>query len=372
MKAAARRLFISYRREETAGHAGRLYDAVAARFGERNVFMDVDLAPGIDFVEQITEAVGACDVLLVVIGPSWATTAGEKGRARLADTGDFVRLEVETALRRPDLTVIPLLVAGAHMPEPGELPASVRALSRRNALELSDLRWHYDVGRLVSTLAELLESPDVTAEVAAPTTDDASPPAPARRGVTARTRAIVAALALCTAAGVLALAGVFSGGSGGGRPAAAGNDGGVGTEDAVALVGQYDRLYEAKDLDGLRRLLDPGVVLKQGSRQEIHGVNGVIAHYRDDFRRLGKRKPVFDWENDHQDATENELELAGPYVLSVGNRRETGRFGFLLRKISSSLLISEICFECPDLRAAGHLRLSGAALRRAVRPERGV
>jgi len=82
MKAAARRLFISYRREETAGHAGRLYDAVAARFGERNVFMDVDLAPGIDFVEQITEAVGACDVLLVVIGPSWATTAGEKIQSR--------------------------------------------------------------------------------------------------------------------------------------------------------------------------------------------------------------------------------------------------------------------------------------------------
>jgi hypothetical protein len=69
---AAPKVFISYRREETAGHAGRLYDAIAARFGDRNVFMDVDLAPGIDFVEQITEAVGACGVLLVVMGPTWA------------------------------------------------------------------------------------------------------------------------------------------------------------------------------------------------------------------------------------------------------------------------------------------------------------
>ena len=74
MNVATPKVFISYRREETAGHAGRLYDAIGARFGERNVFMDVDLAPGIDFVEQITEAVGACDALLVVMGPTWATT----------------------------------------------------------------------------------------------------------------------------------------------------------------------------------------------------------------------------------------------------------------------------------------------------------
>ncbi len=154
------KVFITYRREETAAHAGRLYDAMAARFGEGNVFMDVDMAPGVDFVERITEAVAACHVLIVVMGPRWATVQDEQGRARLADPEDFVRLEVETALRRPDVTPIPVLVAGARMPNREDLPPEVRAITRRNALELGDQRWRYDVGRLISTLDELLaESP---------------------------------------------------------------------------------------------------------------------------------------------------------------------------------------------------------------------
>jgi TIR domain-containing protein len=148
-------VFISYRREDSAGHAGRLYDALATRFGDDNVFMDVELAPGIDFVERITTVVGACRSLLVVIGPDWAAAPPGGGASRLEDPGDFVRLEVETALARDDLTVIPLLVAGARMPRPEQLPPSLRALTRRNALELSDLRWRYDVGRLEEALDEL-------------------------------------------------------------------------------------------------------------------------------------------------------------------------------------------------------------------------
>jgi hypothetical protein len=150
------KVFITYRREETAAHAGRLYDAMVARFGEGNVFMDVDMAPGVDFVERITEAVAACHVLIVVMGPRWATVQDEQGRARLADPEDFVRLEVETALRRPDVTPIPVLVAGARMPNREDLPPEVRAITRRNALELGDQRWRHDVGRLISTLDELL------------------------------------------------------------------------------------------------------------------------------------------------------------------------------------------------------------------------
>jgi hypothetical protein len=176
---ATPKVFISYRREETAGHAGRLYDAIGARFGERNVFMDVDLAPGIDFVEQITEAVGACDALLVVMGPTWATTLDDRGHARLADPNDFVRLELETALRRPDVRVIPLLVAGAGMPDPDDLPESVRTLARRNALALSDLRWRDDVRRLVSTLDALRDGARDLAETAAG--DPPAGTAPARR-----------------------------------------------------------------------------------------------------------------------------------------------------------------------------------------------
>jgi YVTN family beta-propeller protein len=156
MNAGVPKLFICYRREETAAHAGRLYDALVAQFGEPNVFMDIELEPGIDFVDHIREVVGSCHVLLVILGPKWATLSDGADHARIADREDFVRLEVETALRRSDVRVIPLLVGGARMPHSDELPEPVRGLTRRNAFELSDLRWRYDVGRLVDALAGLL------------------------------------------------------------------------------------------------------------------------------------------------------------------------------------------------------------------------
>lgn len=154
------KVFICYRREETAAHAGRLYDAMVARFGEGNVFMDVDLAPGVDFVERIPEVVAACHVLIVVMGPSWGTIKDEEGGARIADPDDFVRLEIEAGLRRPDVTPIPVLVSGARMPKREDLPPQLGSISRRNALELSEARWRHDVGLLNSTLDELL--PDTT------------------------------------------------------------------------------------------------------------------------------------------------------------------------------------------------------------------
>ncbi len=154
---ASPKVFISYRRQDTAGHAGRLYDAMAARFGEEHVFVDVDLEPGVDFVERIKEAIAVSHVLLVIIGPRWTVISdGDSDLPRLADPDDFVRLEVETALRRDDITVIPVLVAGAQMPDPDDLPEGLRALAHRNAIELSDMRWRYDVGRLNATLDERL------------------------------------------------------------------------------------------------------------------------------------------------------------------------------------------------------------------------
>jgi TIR domain len=174
--APAPKVFICYRREDTAAHAGRLYDAMVARFGERNVFMDVDLAPGVDFVERITEVVGACQALIVVMGPTWATVEDEEGRARIADPEDFVRLEVETALRRPDVTPIPVLVSGARMPKREDLPQEIGAITRRNALELSEARWRYDVDRLNSALDELLGEMTGTHRVEAPVKPVAVPP----------------------------------------------------------------------------------------------------------------------------------------------------------------------------------------------------
>src|SRR5207253_8227229 len=92
-------IFVSYRRQETSHLAGRLYDRLADRFGEGQVFIDVDtIEPGVDFAEEITRAVAACQVLVAVIGPSWLIASDERGRRRLDDPNDFVRLEIESAL----------------------------------------------------------------------------------------------------------------------------------------------------------------------------------------------------------------------------------------------------------------------------------
>jgi hypothetical protein len=150
------RVFISYRRQETAAYAGRIYDAMVARFGEDNVFMDVEMAPGIDFVDHINEVLSGCAALIVVIGSSWATVEGDGGLPRLQNPDDFVRLEVANGMRHPTATVIPVLVGNARMPRADQLPEDLRPITRRNAMELSDGRWRYDVGRLNETLEELL------------------------------------------------------------------------------------------------------------------------------------------------------------------------------------------------------------------------
>jgi cold shock CspA family protein len=169
-------VFISYRREETSGHAGRLYDRLEAQFGEQEVFMDLALEPGLDFVEQINEAVGSCRALIAVIGPEWATVTDEEGQPRLMNPDDLVRLEVEAALGRADVRVIPALVRGARMPRREALPDPLHALLRRNAIELSDERWAHDVGRLVSTLEKAVRADSIPSSVETP----AAPPTVAK------------------------------------------------------------------------------------------------------------------------------------------------------------------------------------------------
>jgi hypothetical protein len=159
------RIFISYRREETAYPAGWLYDRLADRFGASKIFKDIDsIELGDDFVEVITTAVGACDVLLALIGNEWLTITGENGRRRLDDPADFVRVEIEAALAR-DVRVIPVLVDGASMPPAEDLPASLARLVRRHALELSPSRFDFDTGRLLRVLERTLG--EVQAKVAA-------------------------------------------------------------------------------------------------------------------------------------------------------------------------------------------------------------
>lgn len=165
------RVFISYRREETAYPAGWLYDRLANRYGSQ-VFKDVDsIQLGDDFVEVITRAVGSCDVLLALIGDQWLTITDQDGRRRLDDPDDFVRLEIEAALTR-NVRVIPILVEGATLPRADELPPSLAGLVRRQALELSPARFDFDTSRLLkvldNTLAEIRTAHDSAAAVAAP------------------------------------------------------------------------------------------------------------------------------------------------------------------------------------------------------------
>jgi TIR domain len=146
------RIFLSYRREDSSGYAGRLFDALVSRFGDGDIFMDIDtIAPGQDFVEVIEEALVDCEIVLVLIGPSWLNMRDKRKRRRLDNPDDFVRLEIEGALSHR-LLVLPVLVGGAEIPSSRDLPSSLAPLARRNAFDLSDRRWHYDVQTLLNTL----------------------------------------------------------------------------------------------------------------------------------------------------------------------------------------------------------------------------
>jgi glycerophosphoryl diester phosphodiesterase len=162
-KGEAGRVFISYRRQETAWPARQLYDVLVAELGADRVFKDVDnIEPGDDFVERIQSAVGSCQVLLALIGPQWLTITDATGARRLDDPADFVRLEVETALSRDDVRVIPILVDNAKMPTPQELPKGLAALTRRQAVEINPV--NFDTRRLSKVLNDTLH--DVRREAA--------------------------------------------------------------------------------------------------------------------------------------------------------------------------------------------------------------
>jgi hypothetical protein len=157
-------IFVSYRRQETSHLAGRLYDRLAGRFGEGQVFIDVDaIEPGVDFAKKIFRAVAACKVLLAIIGPTWLTVADERGHRRLDDPNDIVRLEVEASLARSVL-VIPILVEGAVMPTRQDLPESLADLARRNALPIRHESFHSDARRLVAAIERVLPASGTAAE----------------------------------------------------------------------------------------------------------------------------------------------------------------------------------------------------------------
>ena len=142
------RIFLSYRRRDTAGVAGRIFDRLRAKFGDDSVVMDIDSIPfGVDFREFINAEVARCDILLVLIGPRWL---GKTGKVpRIDDPKDFVRIEIEAALQR-NIPVIPVRIDRVRMPAETDLPPSLSPLAFRNAIEVDQGRdFHVHVDRLI-------------------------------------------------------------------------------------------------------------------------------------------------------------------------------------------------------------------------------
>jgi Leucine-rich repeat (LRR) protein len=145
-------VFISYRRTNTAGEAIALFKDLAALLGENSAFMDVQsIALGRDFREVLQEVTASCDLMLVLIGLNWADAKDERGRKGLEDPDDYVRLELEAALKR-DIPITPVLVQAARMPGPEQLPVEIRDLAYRNGFELSHARWESDVREMIRRL----------------------------------------------------------------------------------------------------------------------------------------------------------------------------------------------------------------------------
>jgi hypothetical protein len=153
-----RAIFISYRRDDTEGEAGRLFDDLIRAFGDNSVFMDVaGINPGMDFRKAIDDNVSSCGVLLAMIGPTWTTIANHDGTRRLDDPNDFVRLEIASALAR-SIAVIPVLVHDAKMPHPDDLPDNLKDLAFRNSVEITHARWNSDVQLLIGALGQYVSA----------------------------------------------------------------------------------------------------------------------------------------------------------------------------------------------------------------------
>lgn len=151
-------IFLSYRREDAGGYAGRLEEGLERALGSGSAFRDVvDLRPGEDYLQVLTARIASAAAVLVLIGPRWLA-AEREGRRRLDQEDDVVRREIQTALASGK-PVIPVLVGGAVMPEAIMLPSAVAGLARFQAVSLSDADWETDLRRLTSVLAPLLARP---------------------------------------------------------------------------------------------------------------------------------------------------------------------------------------------------------------------
>lgn len=165
--------FVCYRHEDSSAYPGWLADALARQFGKDRVFRDLDSQRGVDFRDQVDEAIDSCVVLLAVIGPRWLRVQDESGRRRIDHPRDLVALEIATALKR-DIRVIPVLVGGVRMPREHDLPEHLAELAYRTAIELSDTGWDHQIIGLVDDLWQVFESTAARRTRAAPPSERSS------------------------------------------------------------------------------------------------------------------------------------------------------------------------------------------------------
>jgi formylglycine-generating enzyme required for sulfatase activity len=146
------KVFISYRRDDSMGQAGRIHDRLAHELGRDLLFMDVDDIPlGVNFVKVLREEVAKCNVLLAIIGPKWVDARDEHGNRRLDNPDDFVRIEIASALQR-DIPVIPILLEGTRVPNANQLPKDLEGLALHNGLDVRHASFHNDMDKLVRGL----------------------------------------------------------------------------------------------------------------------------------------------------------------------------------------------------------------------------
>jgi hypothetical protein len=149
-------LFISYRRDDSAGYSGRVHDRLQREFGRNLLFMDVDSIPlGTNFIKALGEEIAKCDALLAVIGPGWLDARDENGHRRLGNPDDFVRIEIGTALKR-GIRVIPILLEGTQVPKADQLPDDLKELALRNGLDVRHASFNEDLERLIRELKSAL------------------------------------------------------------------------------------------------------------------------------------------------------------------------------------------------------------------------
>ena len=148
----AAKVFISYRRDDSAGYAGHIRDRLERELGRDLLFMDVDAIPlGSNFSKVLREEVAKCGVLLAMIGPNWPDAHDEHGNRRLDDPNDFVRIEIAAALHR-NIPVIPILLDGARIPKATQLPEDLKELALRNGMEIRHASFQDDMNRLIRGL----------------------------------------------------------------------------------------------------------------------------------------------------------------------------------------------------------------------------